>query len=280
MRAVALPSVALVAALLLTSGCKDANAIASDTPSGVPSRTAPSSMAALGDSISTGFASCVVLAPCPRNSWSTGDSALVNSHYRRILAVNPAIRGRVRNFAVPNALAADLASQATSAVNAGVEYVTILIGGNDACWGEMTPVPTFRAQVDEALGVLKRGLPRARVLVVSIPNVFRVWELGHGNAVAVKVWSAGVCPALLANPTSNAQADVNRRVAFRQRVNAYDDELAAACKAYGSRCRTDGNAVHLFAFGLGDLAVTDFFHPNASGQAELAKISYPGRFEW
>jgi lysophospholipase L1-like esterase len=240
-------------------------------------------MAALGDSITNGFASCVVLASCPRNSWATGDSTLVNSHYRRIVAINPAMQGHARNLAVPNAMAADLVAQATRAVTAKVEYVTILVGANDACHAsidEMTPVPTFRTQVDLALGVLKRGLPKARVLMVSIPNVYRVWEVGRGNKVAVRVWSAGVCPALLANPTSTAAADVNRRQAFRQRIEAYDAALSAACTAYGSRCRTDGNAVHLFAFDLIDLAVTDFFHPNATGQADLARISWPGRIEW
>jgi lysophospholipase L1-like esterase len=282
MRAVGLAAVGLVAGMLL-AGC-DPVASANPGASGpVPGRTAPSSMAALGDSITTGFASCVVPAPCPRNSWATGDSTLVNSHYRRILAVNPAIQGHARNFAAPNAMAADLVAQASSAVAAKVEYVTVLVGANDVCHGsfeQMTSVPTFRAQVDQALAVLRRGLPTARVLVVSIPNIYRVWEVGHGNKAAVRVWSAGVCPALLANPTSTAAADVNRRQAVRQRIDAYGSALSAACTGYGSRCRTDGNAAHLFAFDLTDLAVTDFFHPNAGGQADLARVSWPGRIEW
>jgi len=52
----------------------------------------PSSMVALGDSITAAYGSCLAPTACPRNSWATGDGTQVNSHYRRILASNP---GRV-----------------------------------------------------------------------------------------------------------------------------------------------------------------------------------------
>ncbi len=59
----------------------------------------PSSMAALGDSITAGFGTCLVLADCPRNSWATGTGAIVSSHYKRILSGNAAIKGHVANYA-------------------------------------------------------------------------------------------------------------------------------------------------------------------------------------
>ena len=66
-------------------------------------------------------------------------------------------------------------------------------------------------------------MPEARVLLVSIPNIYRVWEIGHTNKVAVGVWKSGVCPNLLANPTSTAPADVARRQAFADRIAAYNE---------------------------------------------------------
>lgn len=243
----------------------------------------PSSMAALGDSITAGYGSCLALVSCGRNSWSTGDGGVVDSHYRRIRAGNPAIRGHVHNYAVPGARAAALAGQAARAVSAKAQYVTILIGANDACRGgidAMTSVAGFRSGVDRGLAALKKGLPSARVLVASIPNLNRLWEVGHENRLALRAWSHGLCPALLANAASTSRADAARRRAFGQRIDAYNRELAAACRAFGRHCRYDGGAAHRVRFTLDDVNIIDFFHPDASGQNRLAKATWPTRFTW
>ena len=272
----------LLALLLLAC---EGGAVGGPAPSGPahPPKDAPSSMVALGDSISNGFGSCLTLSPCLRNSWSTGEARGVNSHYRRIAAQNKAMTGHARNLAVAGATSADLVGQATAAVNGPADYVTIMIGANDACRpapDQMTGVRTFRGNVDRALAVLKQGQPKAKILIVSVPDVYRVWEVGHTNPVATRVWSLGVCPSLLANPTSTADADAKRRAAFRDRVEDYDTQLAQACRAYGSRCRTDHGAVHAVAFSATMLSAADFFHPNADGQTRLARVSYPETFNW
>jgi lysophospholipase L1-like esterase len=248
-------------------------------PTGNPG--ALSSMAALGDSVTTAFSSCLAPAPCPRNSWSTGDGTRVDSHYRRLLKANPGLRGH--NAAEGRARADALAGQARTAVTAKAGYVTILIGANDVCRpaiADMTPVETFRRQVDDALAVLKQGLPQARILVASVPDIHRLWEIGHTRDVAVKAWSFGICQALLAAPTSTAPADTARRRAFRERIDAYNSQLAAACKAYGARCKDDGGAAHRVAFSLDMVSAQDFFHPNAAGQNALAKAAWLGTPDW
>ncbi|MEN3310316.1 MAG: hypothetical protein V7603_6518 [Micromonosporaceae bacterium] len=280
---------ALAASLVLTLlACKPQTTPVGGT-SPVPSRPPraqpgfPASMAALGDSVTAGVGSCFALLACPQSSWATGDDTDVNSHYRRILAANPAIRDNQHNYAEPGAVAAQLPAQARRAVGAKVAYVAVLVGGNDACRrniADMTGAAQFRASLGATLGVLKAGLPRARILVVSIPDVYRVWQVAHTNKTAQLVWGLGVCPSLLANPTSTAAADVRRRQQFRDRIDEYDRQLAAACRSYGPRCRYDGGAAHGFAFGLGDLSSLDYFHPNQSGQNQLAGVTYPGRFTW
>jgi lysophospholipase L1-like esterase len=272
---------------LVALACKDPGNVG-PAPSGVPPPPPhgdlPSSMAALGDSLTAGYGACIAPVACPRNSWATGDGTLVKSHYKRILAGNPAIRGHARNLAVPGATVADLAGQASAAAQSTVDYVTVLVGANDACRAAnidgMTSVAAFRVGLDRALGVLRAGLPGARVLVVSIPDVYHVWEVGHTHKVVADLWSHGVCPPLLANATSNAPADMQRRQRFRERIDAYDGQLAAACRAYGPRCRTDGGAVHGIRFGIDLLSALDFFHPNPAGQSELARVSWPGSVDW
>ncbi|MFF5173104.1 GDSL-type esterase/lipase family protein [Micromonospora sp. NPDC000089] len=238
----------------------------------------PATMAALGDSITTGFGSCLVLTSCQRNSWSTGDGIRVQSHYRRLLDADPGLRGRAYNHASAGARADALTGQAAAAVRDRADYVTVLIGANDACRDDidrMTPVATFRDQVDRALRVLRDGRPKARVLVASIPDLYRLWEVGHTDGRAVRVWRHGVCPALLADPTSTSPAARARRAAFRQRIDDYDTQLRAACKAYGSRCRDDGGAVHRARFTLDDVNPLDWFHPNVAGQNRLADATFP-----
>jgi lysophospholipase L1-like esterase len=275
-----LVGLALLAASALA--CEGTGA-AGPAATGKPKPGMPASMAALGDSVTVGFGSCRTLLACGRNSWSTGTSSSVDSHYSRILATNPAIRGNVHNHAVPGARADDLAGQARAAVREKVQYVTILIGANDACAADadrMTPAGTFRDRIDEGLAVLKSGLPKARILVVSIPDLYRLWQLGHDNDQAVRAWGLGVCPSLLARPTSTALPDEQRRQKVKSQIDAYDRELAGACKAYGKRCRWDHGAVHDVRFSLNLVNHLDYFHPDADGQRKLAEVTYPGKFTW
>jgi lysophospholipase L1-like esterase len=251
---------------------------ASPRPTGKPPASGtPAVMAALGDSITAGFASCVTLSSCERNSWSSGDGLRVESHYQRLLDRNPKLRGKARNHAKPGARAEALAGQAEAAVRDRADYVTVLIGANDACRNDvdaMTPVATFRSQVDEGLRVLRKGRPKARVLVVSIPDLYRLWEVGHTEPRAVRAWRHGVCPALLADATSTAPEDRARRAKVRDRVEAYNGQLRAACRAYGSRCRYDGGAVHRVRFSLDMVNALDWFHPNVAGQRRLADVTW------
>ena len=279
---------ALVAVLLalVAVACKGAEADPGGGPGPTPTRKPPAelpnSMAALGDSITAGVGSCLTLTACPRNSWATGDGTLVNSHYRRILAANPAIRGHAANLAVPGATVSDLPAQEAAAVGQRPDYVTILIGANDACRptiDQMTTKADFQAQLRSALTTLRSGLSRARVLLVSIPDVYQVWEAAHTRRAAQEVWALGVCQSLLANPTSTAPADVARRQRFRDQIDVYDSVLAAVCKEYGPRCRYDAT-VHGTPFGIAQLSLLDYFHPNSEGQAQLANLTYPGSFTW
>jgi lysophospholipase L1-like esterase len=208
----------------------------------------------------------------------------VNSHYLRIRAVNPQLDGRNYNEARTGAKAADLPGQASAAVSRGAQYVTVLIGANDACTGSeatMTPVATFRGHIDNALGRLKTGLPAAGVMVISIPDLRRLWDVGRVSSSARAAWSLfGICQSMLANPTSTAQPDVDRRARVRQRVIDYNTQLAQACAAYGPNCRFDGNAVFGYPFVLSQVSTWDYFHPNTTGQTVLASITYAAGFGW
>lgn len=249
-----------------------------------PATGYPASMIALGDSITAGLGSCLAYVACTRNSWSTGTNSAIQSHYQRILEKNGKIEGNAGNVAEPGAEADALEGQARLAIDRKPQYVTVLIGANDACARrvqDMTSAATFRKEIDQGLARLKKGLPKARVLVVSIPDLYRLWQVGRESDKAVEVWSrGGVCPSMLAAPTSTARADQQRRERVRDRIDAYNTQLRQACKAYGSRCRWDGGAAHRVRFDLEMVNQFDYFHPNAEGQKKLADVVWPGRFTW
>lgn len=244
---------------------------------------APASLAALGDSIVRGFDACGFFVDCTSRSWATGDNRDVDSQYLRLRAVNPAAAGHAHNDARSGARASDLPGQARTAVSQHVDYVVVLVGANDACTrteAQMTPVGTFRGRVDAALDTLARGLPRARVLVASIPDLRRLWAVQKGNVLARAVWAIGaVCQSMLANPTSTAAADNARRDRVRRRVVDYNIQLAQSCAAH-PRCRFDGDAVFDAAFTAADVSDWDHFHPSATGQALIARLTWAAGFGW
>jgi lysophospholipase L1-like esterase len=243
----------------------------------------PNSMAALGDSISRGFDACPSFGECVASNWSTGTDPAVDSQYSRILAVNPNIAGHAFNDAVSGATESNLVAQATNAVSQGVDYITIEMGGNDACKpneAQMTSVANYQSQIQAALNTITAGLPNARVFVASVPDIKQLWFVGKDNAAVRNVWSTfGICQSMVANPTSTAPADVDRRDRVQQRVIDYNTALATVCAQY-THCRFDDNLIFDTKFELSDVSSIDYFHPSLSGQTELAIGTYGVGWNW
>jgi lysophospholipase L1-like esterase len=242
----------------------------------------PTVMAALGDSISAGFNACGWYLACTSRSWSAGDDPGVNSHYMRMLAIGPSVKGHNLNLAVAGSTSADLAVQAERAVAAKAGYVTILIGAQDACASsesKMTPVATYRARIDRAFALLSPA--GTKIFAASIPDIKRLWRIGKDNVVAKSFWALGrICPTMLAHAGSIAKKDQARRDRVRERVQDYNAEMAQACAAYGPGCRSDGGAVFSYPFTLDHISKWDFFHPNADGQRALAQATFKLGFPW
>ena len=269
-------SIALLLAILLTSLVPAATAASTSLPF-------PDSMAAVGDSITQAASTAGSLgSDAPQNSWSTGTSSTVNSHYLRLLALGAPISGANHNRSVSGAKMAGLAAQMQTAAALQPDYVTVLMGGNDLCTdtaGQMTTVANFGTQFQSAMTTLATASPNTNVLVVSIPDVYQLWNLFKNNFFARLIWAtAGICQSLLANPGSTQAADVQRRAAVRQRNIDYNAQLAAICAQF-DRCLFDGNASFNTVFTSGDVS-GDYFHPSVQGQARLAAVSWAAGYTW
>ncbi|MEU6198052.1 SGNH/GDSL hydrolase family protein [Streptomyces sp. NPDC047061] len=235
----------------------------------------PASIAAVGDSITRGFDACTVLSDCPEVSWATGTSDQVDSLAVRLL-------GRAKaadhswNYAETGARMADLPGQMADAVARRPQLVTVMAGANDACRTSvraMTSVADFRSEFEDALGTLRKALPKTQVYVSSVPNLKRLWSEGRTNPLGKQVWKLGICPSMLADADDLTSAATVRRDKVQQRVEEYNKVLEEVC-AKDRRCRFDGGAVYAYRFGTDQLSHWDWFHPSTDGQSKLAAIAY------
>lgn len=268
---------ALGAALILATlgAASAASASVTAPPSAVvaPVPPLPDSIAAIGDSITQAVDVCCFYGRWPGHSWSTGNVPLdgIASHYERIRAQNPGIRGHRWNNAVSGAQMADAPGQARSTVRQGAEYVTILMGANDLCgWdGTLTPTATFRAQFTETLDILRAGLPASHVFVASIPNLYQLWSILRTDPVAQVVWqAAGICPSML--NFFNSPAD---RQAVVDRQRELNSVLRDVCATW-SNCRFDNYLTYNYDFTRSMVSKLDYFHPSLSGQGTLAALTW------
>ncbi|MCH5677103.1 SGNH/GDSL hydrolase family protein [Streptomyces gilvus] len=267
------------AAVLGVAGC-DAVGGDATAPTHRPSPTpswdvSPSSVAAVGDSITRGFDACAVLSDCPEVSWATGTDTKVDSLAVRLLGRAEAAE-RSWNYAVTGARMTDLPGQIAQAVVKRPQLVTVMVGANDACRSStsaMTPVAEFRADFQDALTSLRRRLPKTQVYVASVPNLKRLWSEGRTNALGKQIWKLGICPSMLGDADALDSAATLRRDTVQKRVEDYNKVLKEVC-AKDRRCRFDGNAVYDYRFGTGQLSHWDWFHPSVNGQAQLAEIAY------
>ncbi len=238
-------------------------------------RDLPGSMAALGDSITQAANVAYGMGdPARLHSWSTGQDANdpVVSHAERLTAARGGPPVVAYNDSVSGARMKDAPKQARAAVSQRVEYVTFLMGGNDACASSrrsMTSVRSFRRHFERAIHILVRGLRDPLIYVVSIPDVYRLWEVLNPNAAAREIWQAfGTCGALL-----NERSSERDRLSVRERVEEYNEVLAEVCAAHEA-CHYDGGAVFRYPFEPEDVSPLDFFHPSITGQQRLAEITW------
>jgi lysophospholipase L1-like esterase len=230
----------------------------------------PSSMAATGDSLSRGFATgsadCNFFGACPQYSWSTGTA--VNSHYERLRALNPALTGHATNAAVPGAPTSGFVAQATTIAASHPDYVTVMFGAADICFGSTTAAQ-FTTRFRAGMDALFATSPNSRVLVASILNLesLRAAVLA-GNPSAT--WSFCV------NFFNASPAD---RGVIMGRVALYNAVLETECATYAN-CLFDGHALFDHVWSSAEVSTVDNVHSSAAGQEMVSQVLYDAGYTW
>jgi hypothetical protein len=245
----------------------------------------PSSIAVLGTSTAAGWGSDPAhpFSVAPENSWATGTNPAVASIYQRILAANPAIKGRA--FTVASSEPApygagreldDFAAQVRGAVRAKVKPELVLVQVIDRalkCDGTTERnFDDYGATFSEALDTLAQSLPKARIFVVSEWGSFASYvKYLQGLDTGKRLKNAGKKPCQLVSSPSGQI--VGSRVAYAKSIVAgREAQLRAAC-AKLPQCRYDGGAASRIAVTADD--VSDFqYTPTVQGQAKLAAAEW------
>jgi hypothetical protein len=154
------------------------------------------------------------------------------------------------------------------------EFVTILIGANDACANPSTSQSSYSSSLQTAINTLKSGLPNARIYIASVPNLMHLWELFHNNPTATRSWEfTKECPGIMTEPTSEGAAAKARRAATLAAEEGYDATLKSTCAATPN-CQYDNGALFAGKFVASEVSTNDFFHPSVTGQASLAALAW------
>ncbi len=227
----------------------------------------------------------------PERSWATGTAVGLDSILQRLETVTDGPVAGV-NLAQNGARIADALGQ-VGRTPPTAELVTILLGGNDLCrpdLASMADPDLFERRFREALTRLAEQHPAALVQVSGIPDIYRLWEVLRDDPIAVAVWNGTSlfpplvpCQSLLANATSDAPADQQRREAVRAHGLELNRRLAEVCGEL-PRCRHDDGALWSYTndparFEEEHISHIDFFHPSFQGQRELARVAWESGFD-
>jgi len=211
-------------------------------------------MATLGDSASTAFNAASEWNNLGL-SWSSGSE--IESHFVRLKRQFPGKRVRVANFAVPGVDSSDIERQARQASRVELDYVTILIGSNDLCRGDISE---FRDRVISAVGILTNKSPDVKILISSTPNIVQAREVAKG-LTCERIWSKVM-----------ERCDVSDGDKFYDqwwRLNAILDVIAQNTKQVKF-----SDAVMLRKIEPDSISRIDCFHPNLFAQERISELTW------
>lgn len=224
----------------------------------------------LGDSVTTAM-NARSWGDMKESNWSTGTSRGhgVESHYqklRQILAQNII----AINVADSGATSVGLEAQVNKLLSHNPDYVTLLIGANDACsWPKdhLEKLKQFEIRIENALLKLINSNPETKILIVPVPDMLHLWKLGTNDCQWI--WDLfGICSSLLGS--SNSDSD---RLEFKERLDDLNFVYEKLAAKYSSHVRFDKELAK-YKFEKKDVSRKDCFHPSLEGQNKIAELTW------
>lgn len=204
-------------------------------------------------------------------NWSTGhiDRYGVKSHFQR-LKNTLASEVKAVNVAESGATSRDIDLQVEALLEDNPDYVTLLVGGNDACsWSSQyeRDLETYKRRIESAIVKLIDHNFAVKILLVSVPDMYHLWQLGRSDCGWI--WDlSGACPDLL-----SSSATENERSSFVRRLQDINNTLAELAQKYPNHVKHDASVAE-YKFKKDDISRKDCFHPSLKGQSKLAEVTW------
>jgi lysophospholipase L1-like esterase len=261
----------------------------------------PTKQSNAGDSISQGFDADDIPSDHPSYSWVQGTNSSIDSVYTRYQKLVPNFQQQPESVTGAEMIAGgdNFPAQASRmcAQSSLPQHVSVLLGANDLCdaasssssdpTANFPSVETYTAAFDAGMEELASCLPAgATIEVLSIPRIDQIYTAGKAKSWwCPVVWSvAGICRVV------TGESNATRRAEIGAAVDNYNAALAADADAWNSNSNglnsrglkvvhdwqgsiAQGNkdtSVGTHLFSAGEINTVDCFHPNETGQAELA----------
>lgn len=241
-------------------------------------------MLIIGDSLSMGVAACGSTSECRERSWVGGTDVMVNSIASRVEqseGSRPRLLWSVRQGARVAGVKADIEQLGQTAVGAHPSelpsLITLSIGATDACanlLSEITSPQDFESGVSSLLRIISDAAPEAEILILSVPNLSRIWEINNDNPNAIEAWRGTRSCASLLEPSMISEDQRNYNMQrIDDAVASYNVILDNECSLIRN-CIYDGGSLFDFSFTPNDISTVDFFHPSAEGQRKIAALAW------
>lgn len=224
-----------------------------------------------------------------QHSWSTGDddADLVESHFKRLRIKNPKIRSY--NFAVSGSKSKDIPGQVDELLRfersqkVSIDYITLMIGANDLAVetiGSSISSLQFIGPIERALRKLLDANPDRAILLVGLPNVFRVFESTHSlNALNIlgNDIKCGDMRTAVYGKTILFDSNDPDYPAVQKLYRQYE----VGVRALSERLQADYPSAYLktaqnYDFDLSSIKTlaVDCFHPSVWGHAVIAEFTW------
>lgn len=229
-------------------------------------------MGSIGDSITTAMNSNGWGERKPYN-WSTGTTKnkAIRSHFHKIKKITQK-EVTPYNSATSGATSNDIAPQIDELLPKKPDYVTIMIGANDACsWAEDSEeqLDKYEDNVSSAIERLISNNSQIKILLVPIPNMYHLWETAHNEGNCQLRWNfLNICPNLLSSKRTEKE-----RQEFQQRVYKANDRLEKIALANVQHVKFD-RSIADFLFENKHISKRDCFHPSLSGQNIISSLTW------
>jgi lysophospholipase L1-like esterase len=231
-------------------------------------------MGALGDSITTAFDSYHILSEKSGN-WSSGWGKFEDFESHKIklekLLEKPVV---AFNMAIPGVTSRMLGFQTKRLLKKAKapDYVTILIGANDACrWKDnyKKDLEKYKNNVASSVANLTLANPKVKILLVPVPNMNRLWELGKDNKKCLAVWRG----LNLCNPLFGRNVTDEGRERFSERIKGINSTLKEISEKYPTNVAYYDFLTEI-EFDEEYISEIDCFHPSAYGQKMIADVTF------